>query len=388
MVVNKQKTPVPVAKLRFPSREEDSLELNEPAIRDFIHYGVTAPGDSFFLEDSHINTQSFSSFLDRYELKHKHITRDLLNLLNKELTGAVGRLLKKKTCSFFALSGGCDTRLILAILLTQYPESLKELNIYTRLHPDLVPDSDRDVSVAKILSQKFKFPLAIESYRLSPTVYLDADLKEGERVLSGLFGGELLGGALLDGLMFSPDSGTHKSESDGNFDDFLREFWSKNKFSSENLLAFYYYLLRNSYMTGLYKTPAWLQIDCALEFTESPFLDDDFLDLLFSVHPDVVYYYQVYVRILEVCYPEFIKIPVNNSYVAPYPFIERVDWGVEPKSLGDMRQERARSLDLSAHSVHSAHKMSDNQNRVLDIIRENEEGEYSEYLKSVLTQAI
>jgi hypothetical protein len=100
-------------------------------------------------------------------------------------------------CSFnsFAVSGGADSRLLLATLLA-YPVDRK-FSLHSRCHPELDPVRDADVVVAQRAAALMDRKHFVQRSTGFPSAYLSQEAPAVSPIMSGLYGGELLGGELL-----------------------------------------------------------------------------------------------------------------------------------------------------------------------------------------------
>jgi hypothetical protein len=94
-----------------------------------------------------------------------------------------------------AVSGGADSRLLFATL-QKYPIE-KEFILHSRCHPQLNPEQDADVVIAKQAADVIGRKHSVQLSQGFPSAYLSQEPPAVPPVLSGLYGGELLGGELL-----------------------------------------------------------------------------------------------------------------------------------------------------------------------------------------------
>ncbi len=95
-----------------------------------------------------------------------------------------------------ALSGGADSRLLFATL-QKYPQE-KEFFLHSRCHPQMDPEQDADVVIAKRAADIIGKKHCIQFSQGLPSAYLSQEPPAVPPVLSGLYGGELLGGEVLN----------------------------------------------------------------------------------------------------------------------------------------------------------------------------------------------
>lgn len=101
-----------------------------------------------------------------------------------------------------AVSGGADSRMLFATI--QAHSIVKEFSVHSRCHPQLDPAEDADVLVAKMAAASIGRPHQVQRSQGIPSAYLSQELPAQPPILSGLYGGELLGGEILK--LMSPES--------------------------------------------------------------------------------------------------------------------------------------------------------------------------------------
>jgi len=149
---------------------------------------------------------------------------DLLHILSKAVTSCVQR-----SNGFLALSGGLDSRVV-SMLLS--PEDRRNLTAYTKCHPNLTPLSDGDVIIAQKVAGKSGIPHRIVENPKLYYAYLWPEFESHGKVVSGMYGGEILGGCLFELLpAFKPFTSQEKliallSASRSLFYDFVELSWA------------------------------------------------------------------------------------------------------------------------------------------------------------------
>jgi hypothetical protein len=86
--------------------------------------------------------------------------------------------------------------------LQKYPIE-KEFILHSRCHPQLTPEQDADVVIARRAAEVIGRNHSVQFSQHFPAAYLSQEAPAVPPVLSGLYGGELLGGELLQLMAFS-----------------------------------------------------------------------------------------------------------------------------------------------------------------------------------------
>lgn len=233
-----------------------------------------------------------------------HWLRHLIRLLGDAIERFVN-----SGAGYSALSGGCDSRLVLALT----PEKLrKQITYYTKVNPLVDPKLDLDLRAARTLAQNLQLKHEILEHPQAYWTFLDPE-SHPALVISGMYGGELLGGALFD---FYPSNLRPKIDERE-----VNKIYETAHASIHSSLT----LFHNGQVKG------WATPYSQMKATLTPFLDRKVLQHMALIDPRDYCEYSVYHQIWQL--PEFQKyarIPflsdLNNFH--DYPIA--VD-GVNPK---------------------------------------------------------
>jgi hypothetical protein len=218
--------------------------------------------------------------------------------------------------SHLALSGGCDSRLILALI----PKSMRsKVSTYNKSNPLLGATQDNDHLLAEKISEQYGFKF---NPILEPKNYIEFLNPEftNEKVISGLYGGEFLGGTLN---WFLPDE-IQKSFSVTDPDAYRNLFLASI----------------NSFRTLFHRktTSSWASPYTNLYSTFTPFLDTDFLDHFVKVDPAQAANYKVYDAIWKMSeFSDFAKIGFESgiNFYFDYP---KTTNGSNPKVFSNYKK--------------------------------------------------
>ncbi|NQZ18044.1 MAG: hypothetical protein HRT44_02125 [Bdellovibrionales bacterium] len=274
------------------------------------------------------NSISFDiSFLMMGDSSRKSVSLDQIYI---SLEAALDKIISSKQCDALAISGGADSRLIMSILNKNHRSELEKLYIYNRRHISLEEDTDVDTVLSKKICERLGLKLNLEVSQRFSGSYLHPEGRSENKVLSGLWGGELLGGYLVDDRLFSFEELLVNTESE--LASFVKTHFEKESQSS-NILCMMYNLLRWSNYTAYYQSLPWLRPRANEARTVTPFLDEGFLKALFSIKSEDLSNYQLYKKLLNKHCAELLDIPINNP-----SFKELYDYGdvakvKNPKSI-------------------------------------------------------
>lgn len=236
----------------------------------------------------------------------------------------------------FRISGGVDTRLISAFL----PDwSKARLNFEVVCSPHLNETSDRDVIGAKRVTEVLQVPLEIMQLERRNSAYF-AYIKEPRGALSGLYGGEFLGGILLTdipGVKINSDPGknisfglgvdsTFKSDSVQRFQEDCKRYGARKLLTSIYLGAF-----RSSIYQSI--NFSWAEPYALGQLALSPFVEQEMLDYLLRIPVDVIRDYAFYRRLVREQVPLALrKIPFSSPIVQSGELPSFTE-GVDPKNI-------------------------------------------------------
>ena len=336
------------------------MKIRTNSILDFLEFGLLAPGDDFF----DFNLRSSPPIFD------SDITiSDLEKTLYTNLVSSLKEILENKQVDSFAISGGADSRLILSIILEHFPKYLEKMKIYCRVHPSLRPEEDRDSLIVMALSKQLGFNVKFESPDLYPSAYLVPADPDQTCCLSGIFGGNLLGGDFLENPIFDGKE-IYECSRKSLFCKFItQEFYSLESFK-KNELKIRYLTLMLSPLSAHSKSLCWLIPNRFLQYSKTPFINKRILDILFSCEIKDIKNFEIYTKILTRFCSKYLFVPINNLSIESKLNLGLAQWGKEPKLIPYNKEE-----DIMLNSWHK---------KIKEFIFFNDRRKYSDFLEKWL----
>jgi hypothetical protein len=304
-------------------------QIDRYAVNDFIQYGVVTPGHDFVKVRSSVRSDHID-ILD-IDAKTPQLKIDI-NKIYSIIEENVHRIVTSRSIDSFALSGGADSRLIFGILYRNHLSHLKKLHVYTRIHPQLSADKDRDCIIASLLCQKFGIYLHKEFSQYSQAYVRIQDYQKYRNPLCGLWGTELIGGAIFRELLFADDV-VNQTDEDNYLIDFLKQSGLRSENINRNMFYAHFQLLSKSNYTAFYKMPTWLNPGKAMQHARSPFFDIRLAIELSRIDAKQLNKSMLYEEIFSKKLSEYVEIPINNNSLPPKFTRGLSDLGYEPKLL-------------------------------------------------------
>ncbi len=214
-----------------------------------------------------------------------------------------------KYCPYnsIAVSGGADSRLLLATL-NSYPLG-KEFTLHSRCHPQLTPSEDADVFIAKQSAEIVGRKHSVQLSQGFPSAYLSQEPPAVAPVLSGLYGGELLGGELLQLV-----SKTRLKKEDEN------SFAEAISISAQMFICDFY-------------GGAWSLCSAHHNLTLTPYWDSYFVASLLQTPTDVIKKYSLMAQMYEHLPSQLKELPFVSVFTDYHPKWKKSLTGINPKSL-------------------------------------------------------
>ncbi|GEM_PF-5583602 len=344
-------------------------ELNEDSIIDFMTFGAISPGQGLY--DSNpikgdIALKSFTESSQNHSCDESKHVGEIYNQICK----AINKIVTKNEIDSIAVSGGADSRLILSIMAKNHPSKLNELYIYSRVHPKLGIEKDRDFLIAQQVCKKLKIKLTPEISTIHPQFYLKPQDFQFKMPLTGLWGTELLGGTILSNKIFTKKTLTDGVSPDSPMMMFLK-MSGINEHNYDNVEYYMHFrILLTSKLTAFYNSATWLLPSAQLEKCSSPFLDEDVVSLLSKIPSSGIINYQLYNQVLTLKCSELSEIPINNNLIASHLKKNCNQIGQDPKEQ---------------HEFFNFQKNDPpNLCRIKELINDNLHLPYASYLRSVL----
>ncbi|MBY0384971.1 hypothetical protein K2X05_07420 [bacterium] len=199
-------------------------------------------------------------------------------------------------CRFhsIALSGGADSRLIFAALYST--KDIHHMPIHSRLHPNLTELQDADFVIAQSICKKIGLEHKVQKAQTHPSAYLSQDPPAKPPVFSALYGGEYLGGEVLNLIS--------------------RNAHTKN--SNSSVFANSIHLLAQSFTCDFYGG-AWFPVFAHHNLTLTPFWDSKIIQFFLSIEAENIKNYNLYNQILKNLPKELLSFPFQSQLTDYHP---------------------------------------------------------------------
>lgn len=345
--------------------------MDTEVLLDFLEFGLAGTDLHPMIEGQ---PDSFPTFpvdqLCGEKIEPQVVDADEAEELIYRALGEVISSYSLSSLSGFSLSGGADTRLLFTLLAEFNPALFASLRFYVRRHPHLSLEMDRDAAIAKRLCERAGVTLDIEVPEGIVGAYLVPLGARAKPALCGLFGGELLGGQLLNILPFTNDE-VFRCVRESRLKRQLIQLTERFSDLKPVALQIAFRILSYNALSAIYLSSTWIApFRATLNAAVSPFLDPRFLKALFSIDAGVIADYSLYKRILKSRAARFLDLPVNNPLITSPPEITFPNWGVEPKSVPAPLSPCA---ELTAQQI-----------EFIEVVNSYPEKRYSSYLRSVV----
>ena len=182
-------------------------DFNVKAINHYFKYGFTLMGETLFKSVYLLQKPILFDIKGKIRFMNKPNFKTLnfpeydnwLDELNNSLKKTINRFFQLHKTPLVTLSGGLDSRLILA--MTNVEDRLKSQYVTVSLAP-LIEDVDKDILIAKIIAKELNLNITIVEFKEN-TEPLNIDIFDTMRVsmkvpiITGHYGGELFRGDLF-----------------------------------------------------------------------------------------------------------------------------------------------------------------------------------------------
>ncbi len=309
------------------------LSICPDAVMDFFTYGFVSLGRTPFQRIYQLGYREQLTLLGHGHIDitaEKDVSFDL-ELINhlpdlfEFILDRIALYLNKSNINSIAISGGLDSRLIATCILMR--DIQRPFRLYSRLHPQLMEFEDRDVFLAKKVAEILKTPLHIQKAVSSPTAFLSQEPPCIPPILSGLYGGEYLGGEIYRLINLKS---LYASRGDCTTD-FLERL-DHHRIPGTHNLDLKVRLLAQSSLCNIYEG-SWIHISAHHNLTLSPFTDTFLVELISKTNLDHIIDYKKYRDLFTLFHPSLKQIPINghiNVYYRDYPITEK---GLDPKKM-------------------------------------------------------
>ncbi len=286
--------------------EGHELSLHQGCVEHYLNYGVSSSGETFIqgvklLRPGHLLSISSTHIKNEKQQKAKNLElasisqNEILEKVNQRLSDSIQDWIEKYQIKAANLSGGADTRLILAHLTQEQRESFQFI---TDKSPTLEEDNDKDVLIAKRLAEKFHLQHEIRSHEIKE-IDQDAVFYRTEPVtipkLSGNHGGEILGADVFGAMAF------------------LKPQWKDSFNENYNFLVsqMFHPFFSDIYNGGVYNH--WTMPFRFHARKCAPFWDQGILFLLSLLKEDQLSHYSFYAQVYRKYFSSFTK----DSFFSP-----------------------------------------------------------------------
>ncbi len=218
-----------------------------------------------------------------------------------------------KHCSYnsVAVSGGADSRLLCATL-QKFPAH-RDVTLHSRCHPKLLPEQDADVLIAKRIAAILQKGHDVQRSQQFPSAYLSQEFPAVPPIMSGLYGGELLGGELLQ-LVSNV----------------------RIKKDQENAFAHAVEASAQMFLCDFYGG-AWSVCSAHHNLTLTPFWDSYFIAAMLQTPTSVIKGYSLLSKMYEHLPANLKELPFVSIFTDYQPQWKKPLPGVNPKSInGDL----------------------------------------------------
>jgi len=288
------------------------VSLNEDAIEAYLKEGISL--DNFILGVRNLLPCETLSLKEGEVLStfraakpysfHGDLYQEIVHLLRDSQQ----RWIKKYSIKAANLTGGADTRLLLALLSES---ERKSFEFYTDRSPYLSEEEDKDVIVAKELAKKYGLNHIVREHIpqeiTDDRMFLRSEPAEIPK-LSGNHGGEILGGDVFGAM------------------EFCRGLWKE---SFQDNFPFLISRMFRSFFSDIYAGGVFNHWTMPTRFSArkcAPFWDQRLISLLSQLKAQNVQYYWSYAEVYRKNFPDFIEIPFMSPIALhhhDFPFMEK-----------------------------------------------------------------
>lgn len=317
--------------------------LDSSSLEDFFDFGLITNGKTLF---SNIKQLPFQKYIKYQNNSLRLISESSLTLDSKviESPSSIYEFLIARIqiwlndCHFnsIALSGGADSRMIFAALNNFKDKS--KIKVHSRIHPQLSEEQDADFVIAKNICQTIGLPHSGQKARSHPSAYLSQDLPADPPIFSALYGGEYLGGEVINLI--------------------AKNALSEN--SNSPIFANCIHLLAQAFTCDFYGG-AWFPVFAHHNLTLTPFWDSQIIQLLLSIETENIKDYRLYNEVLDHLPTALRTFPYQSQLTDYYPNRPKPPAPLlNPKFVSSPEMSRNREIyDLipeKYHKIESTHK--------------------------------
>ncbi len=304
-------------------------------IADLIQFGIVVPPSTLVKNMENV-CEPCQSFASRPPTNLAFV----VDKVATELRAAVEEIGDQFHPKTLRLSGGMDSRTVLGSFRQ---DQLVDLVTESVVTPGLPPELDADLTIAAAISKAYNVPHIIIVQKPEFIGYLYSESKD--RLISGIYGGEFLGGQYETFFPVPIDlrpGGTM----------YLRESYdrfSELQFrSSPRKLKFY--LMLNSVRSVIYDSIrySWAEPNLLNKLSVSPFTNPKVLEGIFDVPNNELKNYGFYRKVYDRLNIRGAKFQMSSPATGHFPDLKRDDAKIDPKSIlaSSTREDRSINPDF------------------------------------------
>lgn len=318
-----------------------SAFVDEQAVAKYLAQGVLSGGQTFFSQIRMLPL-GYRAILKRSEVRLEKKTPQSYNLQNmtthEKVNGlvncfqnSVNDWVESYGVQHVNLSGGADTRLILAAL---GPEARERMTFITDASPHLNFEEDQDVVIAKKLAEKFNLRHEVRLHQEldKKSHFTRQDLPE-KVMLGGNHGGEILGLEMTQALDFYYESAL--SELENSLSDLFIKLGGPLALNQERSFENSVDILFHSFFTDIYEggfLNDWSTPHQFIQRKLSPFWNSKMIDYVLALEAEFPHSYELYAHIYTNYFPDFKEIPFHSVLTHSREGFKALELGVDQKT--------------------------------------------------------
>lgn len=328
-------------------------KLNKIAINEYFKYGFVIGRKTFFKKIDNLSPRSiveikkkssnYKLYPEFKPIEEVKTENEYLDLLHEALRKSHQNYFQNNKPLSITLTGGLDSRFILALSNTEEKQSSKFICFF--LEP-LNESNDKDVMIAKILAREYNLELEIvnnidKTEELSSGYFESLRPNNNPSVLTGLYGGELLSGQLYRNVI----PAEYQLINNKNL---LKNIFSKkksmNKHKIDGKRNVYFEAMMSSFFTSIYSGTegSWVHPWSNHLRYHSIYSDTNFLKIWFSIPDSILYGNTNFTfKLYQKFFPDFMKVPTNSTATglkeAGFYYFEE---GIEPKTVKKLKYNK------------------------------------------------
>lgn len=308
-------------------------ELCSEALDDYFQYGFVTFGQTPFQK---IKQVPFRKKLQLQNFKYSHLAEPEVQIVDEILVSPraffdffqerMELWLRKASFQSIAISGGIDSRFLMACWLNKKVD--RATILHSRIHPDLAENEDLDVFLAQEVAELTSLHHGIQKPTTLPNAFLGQEAPCRPPIMTGLYGGEYLGGEFLQ--LVSLASWDKELGGNGVFAESVMNRHKVGRFEDDVQLKLE--ILAQTSLCQVYGG-SWATIAIHHNLTLTPFWDSYFIEAISRMPAAQLQNYALYRRLYSYFPKAMRDIPLNsqmNNYFEDYT---HADNGMNPKLI-------------------------------------------------------